>query len=286
MTIMDCQGFEDRLDEFEAGTLSAAEAAAAEKHMRACVRCRKLHSMARGDSSLLPPDLEQDLALSILDRTSGRACSDAGLCLCQWVDGTLSEADQEIVSLHVAHCEDCRALASSLRELREVLPDMVEVDPGPAFLAEVLRATGGRHLGTSSAELARKVREFCNRLLRRPRFAWEAAYVGALLVLLALGNPGNIPRLLPHATAVPQLLIRNGNHLLQETTTILGEKREAAKRSLSDIQFQGKNLLETAGELRNRTATSLRTKVSSFLEEMKASLFESPRTEESRREQR
>jgi anti-sigma factor RsiW len=266
---MDCRGFEDRIDAFVVGLLPSEEQEAAAKHLNECVQCRALLSIVRGESDMLAPELSDGLALSILRRTSGPVCRGAERRLCDWVDGNLGADDREIIALHVAHCSDCSALAATLTELKEALPDMATLEPDIHFTADVLQATVGWRSHARGAQGFVRLREWWSRLIYRPRIAWEAAYVGALLIMLALGNPALLLQHAPRTVAVPEVLIQSGDQILQKTTAALAERQEAAQRSLSSLRLRGENLLDAAADFRNRTTSSLRQKVFAFLDELK-----------------
>jgi anti-sigma factor RsiW len=267
---MDCQGFEDRIDAFEAGRLSSEEREAAEKHLKGCAQCRALVAIVRGESDMLAPKQSHDLALSILQHTSGPVCPSAEQLLCDWVDGTLGVDDQEILAPHMAHCPDCSALAAVLTELKEALPNMATLEPDTYFTADVLQATVGRHSRARGVRGLVRIRQWWDSLILRPRIAWETAYVGALLLMLILGNPGMLLQHAPRAVAVPEVLIQSSSQMLQNTTATLVEKQRAAEDSLSTLRLQGKSLLDAAEKLRNQTTSSLRERVTAFVNELKS----------------
>jgi anti-sigma factor RsiW len=263
---MDCRDFEDHLDVFEAGLLPPEEQAEASEHVLACSRCRTLLALVRGESDVLEPEVGDDLALAILRRTSGAVCLEAEERLCDCVDGTLGMDDQEIVSLHLAHCPKCSRLAETLVELGQALPEMATLDPDVQFTGDVLRATAGvRRIQPRS-----NLQAWWNQVMRRPRFAWEAAYVGTLLILLALGNPAMLPR----ASAVPQMLIERSDRLLHGTTSVLADQRVAAGRSLSGLRLKGKFLWDKAAVFQIQTTSALQREVASMLEQLKFDFFD------------
>jgi hypothetical protein len=64
---------------------------------------------------------------------------------------------------------------------------MAELDPGATFTQRVLAATSRRQI---SKPRGREIlAEWWRSVIRRPRFAWEAAYAGALLLTLVIGSP-------------------------------------------------------------------------------------------------
>jgi hypothetical protein len=123
--------------------------------------------------------------------------------------GWLTRSD---VASHLRSCPDCRdwfdafregtaawetepagaltdrvmAATTGLDDLLRELPALAEMDPGPGFAECVLLATSrssapdGWHTRLASAWWA---------LVRRPRFAWEVAYVAIVCWVLVFGNP-------------------------------------------------------------------------------------------------
>ncbi len=277
---MDCRSFEERLDVLVAGILPPREQQAAEEHLSACVRCRRLLSMVRGDEEGQAHQADQDLLLAILHKTSGAPCGEAALLLCDWVDGHLEQDDWEIISLHIDHCPNCGSLAASLQELKEVLPEMAEIEPDESLAGRILQATISRPRVSRHDRRHFDGREWWHRMLRRPRFAWEAAYVGALLILLALGNPAHLPLDTPRMTTVPRLLMQSGDQIVQETATALAKSGKTAKNSIQDLRLRTHNLLEAAAEYQDQTASALRRKTTSILDELRRSLLKGNRKEQ------
>lgn len=155
---------------------------AALAHGASCQRCRRLYEIAYGDSE--HPDDAHDglLTASILDHTSGAPCDRLDARICAWADGDLPDTDEALLLEHLDRCPACRAAASTLAELRDLLPELAEVQPDAYFVRDVLdrttRADSDRH-----ALLAHLGRAWAD-LVQRPRIAQEIAYVGAMLLLL------------------------------------------------------------------------------------------------------
>jgi anti-sigma factor RsiW len=185
---MDCSEFEDRLERLQGGLLTAEERQAVEDHLAACEPCRELIEAATEGLNVPPLKMPRDLTRSILERTSGSACRRVREHLCDFVDGKLEGSYGEILSLHLADCVDCSALAASLAELKEILPQMSEVEPGMNFTFRVLRATS-RLSPELRVSLWSRIQQWWLRLIQRPRFSWEAAYLGTILLVTVLGNP-------------------------------------------------------------------------------------------------
>jgi hypothetical protein len=192
---MDCKAFEELLETLLERSASAQERRAADEHLSGCARCRELDALVRDAGLTAPDDLTVDLTENILARTSGAACTRAQDLLCAKVDEDLAGIERELLDGHCVHCADCRALEAALIRLQEDLPSMAHADPGPGFTREVLAAT--LPLERKLARVARRARQVFERLAQRPRFAWEAGYVGALVLFLAFGLPGSPLRAMP-----------------------------------------------------------------------------------------
>lgn len=131
-----------------------------------------------------------------------------GLLLADGGAPTMDDA----VRAHVETCADCRSLAAALGAGEEAwqdedagafadgvlartsladaiaaeLPGLAEMDPGAGFTERILRHTSRR----PAAERWRASwLAGWRALVSRPRFAWEAAYVATLALVLAFGNP-------------------------------------------------------------------------------------------------
>ena len=123
----------------------------------------------------LPPD--DSLTRAILARTSGSPCARLKELACDLVDGELAPDLQTLAQAHLEHCADCAALVAALRVSTPLMPQMADLDPGPAFTAQVMAATVRRPL-----PLVRP--GAWTRLMGRPRIALELAYLGVAASLL------------------------------------------------------------------------------------------------------
>jgi hypothetical protein len=120
--------------------------------------------------------------------------------------------ERPAIASHLGDCQDCRdwleafgageqawaeepadsladgvvARTSGLEALLRDLPSLAEMDPGPDFEERVLLATSRRKASRGWRE--RAVSAWWA-VVRRPRFAWEAAYVATVFLVLAFGNP-------------------------------------------------------------------------------------------------
>ena len=197
----DCRLFAERLDDLLEDRLGAAALREAEEHLRACARCRELRAAAAGallDMTIEPP---AGLIEAVLRRTSGPTCQSAHDRLCDFADRALGHDDEGLVRMHLNGCVECAALSRALAHLKIDLPALSEMEPDPGFLNVVLSRTRALKARRSApiawtpaigapAWVAR-VAAGWRRLARRPRFAWEGGYLGALFLILLFGTPGS-----------------------------------------------------------------------------------------------
>jgi hypothetical protein len=134
---------------------------------------------------------------------------------------------------------------------------MAMMEPDGAFTEDVLRLTAGLRQGSGTVSRARELRCWWVRLLARPRFAWEAAYLGALILLLAIGNPRLILDQFQARVPVPVRLVQTGESLIQGATGAFDEKQIAAERFFGNLRLQGRQLLDQAGVIRGRAAAAV-----------------------------
>jgi hypothetical protein len=90
---------------------------------------------------------------------------------------------------HLGGCRACAALAGALQHMAEELPELAEVEVDDAFVGDVLAATLPHHVRAKRRLDAWTER--LQRLLSRPRIAWEGAYLLTTFVVLLFGTPGS-----------------------------------------------------------------------------------------------
>ncbi len=134
-------------------------------------------------ADLIPIPDDPGLTRSILARTSGAPCERLRSLACDFVDGALESDSVLLAQAHLDHCADCAALVSALRASTAALPAMAEADPGPWFPEQVMRATAW------APRPAADPQSWWIRLMRRPRIALEAAYLGAMAGFVGFSLP-------------------------------------------------------------------------------------------------
>ncbi len=182
---MDCRSFQDRLEDFVDGLLAESDRRAADEHLLGCPTCREVAEILQTASEAMPREPSPDLTAAILQRTSGSPCESTRDLLCDLVDESLTPVDAGLVRLHLDACGECSALTGAIARLTEELPELAEIEPDASFVDEVLARTlpWRRRLVRRFPVLA----DLGTRMVRRPRFALEAAYVCTVVLVLAVG---------------------------------------------------------------------------------------------------
>jgi hypothetical protein len=188
---MNCQECERLLEDSFEVALSEKDLARLTDHLKGCLSCRQYQAILEGETDLLASHNQDYLTHAVLQSTSGPSCVQAEELLCLDV-GEVSRDEHGLLAAHVRFCPRCSNIQAWLEVAKVVLPALSEFDPGERFTASVLRATSDSPAPapTWSANLRRHI----GRLLERPRFSWEAAYVGTLLLLALVGNPAEYLR--------------------------------------------------------------------------------------------
>lgn len=106
---------------------------------------------------------------------------------CQdWLDAFVAGERAWADAPDAAFTERVVARTSVLDTILGELPALAEMDPGPGFAERVLLATS---LKPAPEGWRSRLAGAWPALVRRPRFAWEAAYVATVCLVLAFGNP-------------------------------------------------------------------------------------------------
>lgn len=178
-----CAFVDTWLDDWLGGRLPADVTRRIDAHVAACDRCRRLAAIVRdAEAPSAGQDEEVDLLASVLDRTSGSACSRAEQLLPAVADNELDADSREVLRDHLSHCDGCSRLLAVLAESRDVLPALAELRTPPGFVERVLAATSRR-------EQPSPLVAWWLRILARPRASLELAYVATVVIVALLGNP-------------------------------------------------------------------------------------------------
>ncbi|HSL81435.1 MAG TPA: hypothetical protein VLF66_01580, partial [Thermoanaerobaculia bacterium] len=196
--------------------------------------------MDRRDPPDLPKTELEDLLAGVLARTTGPVCGRAHELL---PDEDLPDTDRRLLALHLEGCPGCRALAAALAALAEDLHALAEVAPEPGFLEGVLARTSraapavpaldrrARRLAPSLAAFAGAWRRASAVWVRRPRFAWEAAFVLTLVL-----SPVFAAAAAPLQERAVELRRENPVARLEAPMAGAEERLEAAGRSLAESE--------------------------------------------------
>ncbi len=222
----------------------------------------------------------------VLNRTSGSACDRACEQLSDLMDGSLAGMDRQLVQAHLEHCDPCRTLAVTLGWLEPLLPQMAEIDPGPAFTARVLDRTTRRAriedpataVPGGAAGLMDRVGRWWERQILRPGFAAQVAYAATVILVLLTAVPGaplkNAPgkalELVQAGPAVPQVIKptmdratgwvggradgamtaakTSVNRRWQQTESSLGQRGDRTAPGRQELQIHVKQMIKQAGD--------------------------------------
>ena len=106
---------------------------------------------------------------------------------CQdWLDAFTAGAQAWVSEQGDAFAAAVIARTAGVEAVLRDLPGLAEMDPGPGFTERVLIATSSR---PAPEGWRVRVTGAWRALVRRPRFAWEAAYVATVCWVLVFGNP-------------------------------------------------------------------------------------------------
>jgi anti-sigma factor RsiW len=184
---MDCRGLIAQLEDLMAGKLRPSERRAVEAHLAACAECRDVEMLIAAGAAERGRDVPPGFLEGVLARTSGGTCRSAHRLLCDHVDGTLEAVDDELLRLHLNDCPQCAGLALALARMTTEMPALAELQPGSRFVDDVLVRTTRREI--FAIGWAARLAEGWQRLMQRPRFAFEGAYLGLIIMVLLFGIP-------------------------------------------------------------------------------------------------
>jgi len=186
---MKCQEFRENLPTFISEQLDDSLRLQCETHITSCVECLDLWLNNFSNQYHLETESGEELVNSILQSTNSDTCTDAKDLLVDYVDETLSPINNEMLSLHLKNCASCNSTAVMLRQLKIDLPQLSLRNPPADLLENILKQTL-----PWPQRLIRKIStshfDFSN-LLYRPRFSFEASFLGTVFWLAVFGLPNN-----------------------------------------------------------------------------------------------
>jgi hypothetical protein len=182
---MTCNRLADKLEHYLSGALPEDENCDLEKHLKTCRACSALLE-GLVDEMQAEPASGDEFVRDILSQTVPEVCGKVTEFLCDYVDGKLRGENSHLISGHIAHCPHCSALSHELARLNSELPEIGNIEPEPWFTGEVLRETSGKQ--GVYLTISARMETLWQRLVQRPRFSWEAAYLGVLLLFLVFGG--------------------------------------------------------------------------------------------------
>jgi len=244
-----CLAFEKRLERYLAGMLDQADRQAAENHARRCPACRALVQALQPDSWEYGPG--EDFAKTVLARTTGPACRRCRSMLSDFLADTLRDVDRSLITSHLKSCKFCNELCQVVVETLDVLPRMREMRTDPAFAREVTAAT--REYCRKRNDFVLSILGFFEKLLARPRFGWEAAYLITMLMFALFGTPLSPARdagsrLIASLQGESGLAVR-ASKSLREHYSNLGLVWEASNRARQSVSRAAEASSEQAAEL-------------------------------------
>ncbi|MFH1845658.1 MAG: zf-HC2 domain-containing protein [bacterium] len=274
---MDCQHWQDQLDDFLAEKLAPEQLREAREHLAGCRHCQELLVTVRGNLDTLSSREETDLTHEILSLTSGSPCGRAEELLGDLVAGTLPPTETQLVRAHLEHCTPCQELVVTLTWVLPELQTMDRIEPDAAFTADVLRATSGAR--ERPLELLARLGQWWQRQIVRPRFALEAAYVGTMVLIALFGTPLSPFKRVPEQalttvqagpsnlfSSVTQPVATLGRQLsfvgesvwdatsgvvhggIESVSTGLAERRQRTAPALAELRGQGEMFLNALSE--------------------------------------
>jgi len=181
---MNCRKFESQMELFLAEKLPTASMQECRMHLESCLACRELAHLAAREPIQIEPAETEEFVQAVLDKTSGKSCTQSHELLPDYAHGALSAASSELIRQHLENCHSCRQIHQTLKELKEELPGLAQMYPGSGFILECMRAFRQEQNQRSQSWI--RPGTMWGRLLARPRLAWESAYVLTLLLFVLL----------------------------------------------------------------------------------------------------
>lgn len=177
---LECMDIEQWLGLYLEGKLTGGIRQSIEEHLNQCSNCQTVVSIFRYTSERNSTELND----IIIDSTSGPLCPRIKPLLPEWMDGFLDREDFQLIEHHLDNCISCRQMVQIMREVQAGLAELVPVSLPENLTQQILDATSrSKHSQyVYSLKPGVKLRSFWEKIKLRPRFSFEAAYIGALLL--------------------------------------------------------------------------------------------------------
>ena len=179
---MNCTQFNQLLQNTNSGNETAPLSPEAEQHLQRCERCLSHWVEHLTSTAEYQPDdkriVDTLLAMGL------NPCGKAQLQLEDYLNHNLSRSSAELVDQHLQHCQHCAGLLLILANMETQLPSMAALEAPINFSENVIALTTGPNTEQRTQEKTMVVK-----LLKRPRFAMEGAYLATLLWVFLLGVP-------------------------------------------------------------------------------------------------
>ncbi len=101
-------------------------------------------------------------------------CAEVEILLCDYLDGTLAEAERGTLEAHLAGCEACRTMYDDIRGAVALIGRAAEATPPPELLTRILHEMPGRDLARRTG-LWRRLRSGWLAPVLNPRYAMGMA---------------------------------------------------------------------------------------------------------------
>lgn len=226
---MKCADWESRLGRFLDGSLETLERQEWLAHAASCHDCGQLLRLVEHDHPLSRPSA---FVNEVLTMTSGQVCESAQERLWEAAANRLGVDDRELLSRHLEECEDCQGLLSAMGGLQEVLPKLASFETDETFVEEVLQRTL-----PARARFRRWWALQWQAWVRRPRFAWEGAYIATLVLILVASVPGSPIKAMPaQAAALTRQVPKAG----------MGRGREQIEKTIGQLAAEADEVWERA----------------------------------------
>ena len=148
-----CKRFDDQLDPYLCGDLPLVERGAMRSHEQQCARCRSEATDARRIEAMVAtsfetPSMPRGLSDRIVDalraEQQGQGCESWREPLAAWLEGDLSDHDNEALLRHLDECGRCADERRVGAAVQDALPLWTAPDPPAGFADRVAARTGSR----------------------------------------------------------------------------------------------------------------------------------------------